>query len=148
MMAEQITQRLGLAAPVSNVTLNNNAANTGGVDMGWFKRAFFLLETGTITAGGSLNCQLQEANNANFNDATNLAGNNVAINAINTNNAQYSWEVRADQLTKRYVRLQVTETAAHNSAVTVVAFGDEAGHKPGSAKNDTSVAAQNVVSLS
>ena len=60
----------------------------------------------------------------------------------------HTFEVRADQLTpgKRYVRLQVKETAGSATIVSVVAFGDEGNHKPNNANNNTTaVVTQNVV---
>jgi hypothetical protein len=153
MMSETITQRLGIAAPVSNQTINSGGTatvTTGSVDMQKFHRAFFLVEIGTVVAGGTVTLQLIESASANLSGAQ--APQSVAstsLTGLSTSNKQYSFEIRADQLDAgyRYVGLQATETSGgggHNVAVTIVGFGDEASHKPGNANNDSSVAAQSV----
>ena len=144
MYTETITQRLALTAPINPQVVNNATKTTGGVDLSIAHRAFFLLEIGAVTAGGSINAQLQEStDNVTF---TNLAGNNVSLTGLTTANKQYSFEVRPDQLTKRYVRLSITETGAQNVNVCAAGWSDEGDHKPNSANNDASVATQNVVS--
>jgi hypothetical protein len=143
---EQLTERMGIGAGVPPQAVNNAAVTSGSVDMQKFHRAMFLLEVGTVSSGGLLNVQLVEDVNANLANATNLAGSNVSLVNLNTSNKQYTFEVRADQMSKRYIGLQVTETAGHAITLNVVGFGDEANHKPGKAANDSSVVTQNVVS--
>jgi hypothetical protein len=78
--------------------------------------------------------------------ATNLAGANSSITGI-TNasaNKQFTLEARADQMTKRYLGLKITESGSQNATVSVVCFGMDADHKPGNVFNDASVAQQNV----
>ena len=49
MYTEQLTQRLGIAAPASPQTLTGTATvNSGKVDLSVFRRALFLFETGTF----------------------------------------------------------------------------------------------------
>jgi hypothetical protein len=146
MYTEQLTQEIGIAAPVNPQTINNTNKTTGSVDLSLFKRAFFIAEVGAVTGGGSLNFQLVEDTQASLATATNLAGNNVSQNAFTTSNKQITFEVRADQITKRYVGLKVTETGAQNVVLALVGFGMDAIHKPGNANNDASVNTQNVVS--
>jgi hypothetical protein len=153
MYSETITQREGIVNGVPPQTLNNGStarASTAGVDMTKFHRAFFTLYIGTVTAG-SISAWLQESSD-NFssdvpsNDSaspfSNSSGSNLSSTANTTSNAIVTFEVRADQLTngKKFVRLQVKETAGSNVIVSVTAFGDEATHKPGSAQNGTHVA--------
>jgi hypothetical protein len=143
---ETLTQRLGIAASVPPQTVNNSNKTTGSVDMSLFHRALFVVEIGAVVGGGSVNLQLVEDTAANLGSATNLAGSNVSQTGLTTANKQYTFEVRADQLGKRYVGLKLTETGSQNVVVSVVGFGDEAAHKPGNANNDASVVTQNVVS--
>ncbi len=144
MYTEQITQRLAIGAGLDPQTVNNATVNSGSVDMQKSRRAFFILNIGTVTAGGSINAKLQESSdNSTWSD---LSGNNVSQTGLTTSNQKYTFEVRAGQLTKRYVRLQVTNTAAFNVVLGVVGFGDDGIHKPNNANNDASVATQNVVS--
>jgi hypothetical protein len=141
---EQLTQRLAITAPVNPQVVNNATKTTGGVDMQQSRRAFFVLEIGAVTGGGSINAKLQEStDNSSFTD---LSGNNVSMTALTTANKQYTFEVRAGQLTKRYVRLSLTETGSQNVNVCAVGWGDEGVHKPDNANNDASVVTQNVVS--
>jgi hypothetical protein len=148
MYSEQITQRIGLPAPIHPQSISGQTVATGGVDMSVFHRALFVLDLGAVTASPSVNATLQEANQSNFADASNLAGNNVSQTGITAASKQVTFEARADQMTKRYLRLQVTETAGGGNSVLVcvTAWGDEAGHKPGSLQNGNQMLTQNVVS--
>jgi len=148
MYTEQLTQEIGIAAPVNPQTINNTNKTTGSVDLSLFKRAFFIVEFGAMTAGCTIGLQLLEDTAANLGTATNLAGTNTSQTGL-TNakaNKQITFEVRADQITKRYVGLKVTESGSQNVTVSVSAFGMDAIHKPGNSQNDASVDTQNVVS--
>jgi hypothetical protein len=145
MYTETLTQRLGIAAAVNPQTINNQSKTTGSVDMSLFRRALFLVEIGAVTGGGSINLQLVEDTASNLASATNLGGSNTSITGLTTANKQYTLEARADQLTKRYLGLKITETGSQNVTVCVVALGDECKQKPGNANNDSSVVTQNVV---
>jgi hypothetical protein len=150
MYTEQLTQRLGIAAPVAPQVLTGTAtANSGSVDLSKFHRALFLFETGTFggtspTLSAVLQIQESADNSTWSNNAT------IPSATVTTAGSQATLEIRADQLGagKRYVRLQAACTVGGTSPtipITVVGFGDEAAHKPGSAQNDASVVSQTVV---
>jgi hypothetical protein len=150
MYTEQLTQRLGIIAPVKPQTLTTTTTvNSGSVDLSIFHRALFLFETGVF--GGtsptlSAVLQIQESP-----DGSTWSNNAIIPSAtVTTASSQATLEIRADQLGtgKRYVRLQAVCTIGGTSPtipVAVVGFGDEAAHKPGSAQNDASVVSQTVV---
>lgn len=146
MWTEQITQALGLCSEVPAQAINNQSKTAGSIDLSKFRRAFFLVSVGAVVGGGSLNFQLVEDAASNLGTATNLAGTGVSMTAFTTANKQLSFEVRADQITKRYVGLKVTETGSQNVNVCLVGFGADAVQKPGNAQNAASVNTQNVVS--
>ena len=145
MYTEQITQALALAAPIAPHTINNQTKTTGSVDMSLSRRAFFIVEVGAVTGGGSLTLQLVEDNASNLGTATNLGGSNTS-QVTTTANKQITFEVRAGQMSKRYLGLKITETGSQNVLVCAVGFGMEGIHKPDNANNDGSVQTQNVVS--
>lgn len=149
MYTEQLTQRLGITAPVSPIVLSATATkNSGSVDMAEFHRALFLFETGAFggtspTLSAVLQIQDSPDNSTWSNNAT------VPSATVTAASSQASLEIRADQLNSgaRYVRLQAACTVGGSSPtipIAIVGFGDEAGHKPGSAKNDASVVSQTV----
>jgi hypothetical protein len=150
MYTEQLTQRLGIAAPASPQTLTGTATvNSGSVDMSKFHRTLFLFETGTF--GGTsptLSAVLQIQESA---DNSTWSNNAIIPSAtVTTAGSQATQEIRADQvgLGKRYVRLQAVCTIGGTSPtipLAIVGFGDEASHKPGSAQNDASVVSQTAV---
>jgi hypothetical protein len=156
MFTETITQREAIAAGVPPQQLTSSRASTGGVDMQKSRRAFFVLYVGAVVSG-SISAWLQESSD-NFNtdvptnDAassfSNSGGTNLSLTGLQTSNRQYTFEVNQSQLTtgKRYVRLQVKETAGNATYVSVVAYGDEGQEKPNNKNNDpTTVLTQNVV---
>jgi hypothetical protein len=154
MYTEQMTQALSLPAAVNPQTLNGTAANTGNIDMQKSRRALFVLEIGAVTAGGAITASLQESAdgttwpaNGTASPFSNSGGANTQLTGLSTGNKQYTFEVRAGQLTtgKRYVRLNVLETGGQNVVVCTVGLGGEGVHKPNNANNDASVVTQNVV---
>lgn len=145
MNQETITQRQAQINGVYPQSLNNSRASTGGVDMSLFHRAFFTLYIGAVTSG-SISAWLQESadnnswtSNDTAGDFSNSGGAQVSSTGNTTSSAIITFEVRADQLTagKRYVRLQVKETAGSATIVSATAIGEEAGHKPANANNGT-----------
>lgn len=158
MYQETITQRKLLANSIPPQTLNGsgNRKFTGAVDMSLVERAFFRLVVGTVTGGASLSAWLQEsADNLTWttNDTagafSNSGGANVSLTGLTTSSKEYTFEVRADQLTAgmRYVRLEVAETLGVNAVACATAEGDDAYHKPvsNSTNNGTQISTQNVV---
>jgi hypothetical protein len=146
MFTEQLTQALGFCTEVDPQVINNTSKTAGPIDMSKFKRALFVVNVGAVTGGGSLNFQLVEDTQSSLATATNLAGNNVSQTGFTTANKLVTFEARADQMTKRYLGLKVTETGSQNVNVCVIGFGGEAIEKPGNANNAASVNTQNVVS--
>jgi hypothetical protein len=147
MYTETVTQRQAIMNGIPPQSLNNSRASTAGVDVSKSRRAFFTLYVGTVTAG-SISAWLQESSD-NFssdvpsNDAasafSNSGGTNVSITGVTTSNSVVTFEVRAGQLTtgKRYVRLQVKETAGSATNVCVVAVGEDGTHKPNNVNSGT-----------
>ena len=150
MYTEQLTQRLGITAPVAPQTLTTTTTvNSGKVDLSIFHRALFLFETGVF--GGTsptLSAVLQIQDSP---DGVTWTNNSTVPSAtVTAASKQATLEIRADQLNSgaRFVRLQAVCTVGGTSPtipVAVVGFGDEAAHKPGSAQNDVSVVSQTVV---
>ena len=152
MYTETLTQRLALMNGIAPQTLNNARLNSDGVDMQLSHKAMFILSIGANA--GSISAWLQEsADNSSWtaNDTAGAFANsgaaNVSQTGLTTANKEYTFEVRADQLTtgKRYVRLQIKEVNSQNVLVNVTAYGDEGVHKPNNANNGANVATQNVV---
>jgi hypothetical protein len=152
---DQITQRTALGNGVPPQQLNNQRAFTDGVDMSKSHRVFFVLAVGAVTAG-SISAWLQESSD-NFNTDvptndqasafSNSGGSGLSLTGLTTSNKEYTFEVRADQLTtgKRYVRLEVKETAGSATYVSVTNVGQDGSHQPNSLNNGANVATQNVV---
>src|SRR6202045_1096614 len=114
MFTEQLSQGLSVAAtPIQPQTLNNTNASTGngGVDMQKFRRVLFIVMTGSVTGGGSLSAKLQESTDGST-SWTDISG--AALTALTASNKVASLEMRADQMTKRYVRATLTETGSQN----------------------------------
>jgi len=139
MFTEQLSQGLSIAAtPIQPQTLNNTSASTGngGVDMQKFRRALFIVLTGSVTGGGSLSAKLQESTDGST-SWTDISG--AALTAITASTKAATLELRADQMTKRYVRATLTETGSQNVVCACVALGGEAVEKPGNAQDVAAV---------
>jgi hypothetical protein len=145
MFTEQLTQELSVAAtPIQPQTLNNASASTGngGIDMQKFRRALFIVQTGSVTGGGSLSAKLQESTDGST-GWSDISG--AALTAITASNKVATLEVRADQMTKRYVRATLTETGSQNVVCSCVGLGGVAVQKPGSAQDVAASVAQRLV---
>ena len=150
MYTEQLTQRLGIAAPVAPQQLTSTTTvNSGKVDLSVFRRALFFFETGAF--GGTsptLSAVLQIQDSPDGTTWTNNA--TIPSATVTAASKQATLEIRADQLNSgsRYVRLDAVCTIGGTTPtipIAIVGFGDEAAHKPGSALNDASVVSQTVV---
>lgn len=145
MYTEQLTQSLCFNSPPTHPVAKTASFNSGSVDLQLFKRALFVIDIGAVTGTSpTLDGKLQEStDNSTFTD---LAGTNVTLTQITTGNKLVTMEVRADQVTKRYVRMAFTIGGTSPSfTMAVIPLGGEAIHKPGNANNDASVTEQKVV---
>jgi hypothetical protein len=145
MYTEQLTQALAFAGTPTHAQQASASFNSNSIDLQKFRRAIFLLEIGAL--GGTsptVDAKLQESSdNATFTD---LAGTNVAMTQVTSSNKLITFEVRSDQITKRYVRVAVTLGGTSPTAyVCLIPVGGEAVEKPGNAANVAAVAQQLVV---
>jgi hypothetical protein len=152
MYTETLTQRMALANGVAPISLSNARANTDGIDMQASHKAMFVVSIGASV--GSWSAWLQEsADNSNWtaNDTAGAFANsgaaNVSLTGQTTASKEYTFEVRADQLTtgKRYVRLQLKENNVGATLIACVCWGEEGVHKPNNANNAANVSTQSVV---
>jgi hypothetical protein len=147
MYTEQMSQALSITgAPVHSASVAVGTADTGGIDMQKFRRALFVLDVGAFGASATVDMKLQEStDNSTFTD---LVGTGVAITqllAAGGNNRLATLEVRAGQITKRYVRARVTVGTAATQ-LCCIALGGEAIDKPGAAQDIAAVVQRSVVS--
>jgi hypothetical protein len=90
--------------------------------MSKFHEALFILQAGTIPAGGSVTAKLQEDSASNFPAPSDIAGKAMAPLATANSNSQVLFNLRAEKMTKRYARLLVTGSA-HANVLSCVALG-------------------------
>jgi hypothetical protein len=150
MYTEQLSQGLSLGAAVNPVSQGVGTADSGGIDMQQFRRAIFVIEVGAVGGAGTVDAKLQESNASNFGSGvTDVAGNGIvttaSITQITAGNKQATIEIRAGQLTKRYVRCRLT-IGGNAVLVSCTPIAGEANHKPGNANDDASVAQRLVCS--
>lgn len=142
MYTEQMTQALSLGTPVHPVSQGVGTADSGSLDMQKFRRAMFVVNVGSVGGAGTVDAKLQESSdNSTFTD---LSGTNVSITQITTSNKVATLEVRAGQITKRYVRCRVT-VGGNAVLIAVNALGGEAVIKPGNQNDAAAVAQRQVV---
>jgi hypothetical protein len=154
---ERLSQARAVRNGIFPQSLNNSRASTSSVDMSKFQRALFTLYVGAVTSG-SISAWLQESADDSSWTANDTAGafsgsggSGVSSTGNTTSSAILQFEVKSNDLTpgKRYVRLQVKETAGSATIVCVTAEGGEASSKPASLQDGTHLAtngSKNVVS--
>ncbi len=150
---ETVTQRTALANAGAPVTLNSTAVSSGAVDMSKNKRAWFIAVFGA-TVGGTVTLSLQESTDNVSWPADGTASPFSNSGGVGTQLAlappvaskEYTFEVRADQLTtgKLYTRLNAN-ASANNNLIALIALGEDAAQKPGNAANGTNVSTQTVL---
>lgn len=143
MYTEQLSQGVvPAAAPIHPAATAVGTADTGGIDLLKFRRAYFVLQVGGVGAGATVDAKLQEsADNVSFADISSTSLTQiVAANKIAT------LEIRAGQVSsgQRYVRCHVT-VGVGTVTLGCVPYGGEAVHKPGSDAKHASVTQQLVV---
>ncbi|HKI31914.1 MAG TPA: hypothetical protein VKA46_08595, partial [Gemmataceae bacterium] len=102
MYTETLTQRLGITAAVNPQSITSQTVTSGAVDLSKFHRALFVLEVGAVVAGGALTVTLIQSASSNLSSPTTVSGpssGNAQLTGLNTANKQYTFEVRADELT-------------------------------------------------
>ncbi len=143
MWTEQLTEALSIQGKIDPVSQGAGSVTIGtGVDMAKFRRALFILDVGAFGASATVDMKLVESNSSNLSGATDVAGTSVAITqlvAAGGNNRVATLEIRADQVTKRYVGVTVTVGTAA-TLIGVIALGGEAVQKPGKAADIAAVA--------
>ena len=134
MMTELLKEAISLPAlsggllPISV----NGQTNSGTIDMKLFNRAVFIASLGLGVATGNIN--LQQTNNSNGATATNISGCAYAYVA---NSGVVRQEVRSDQLTARYVKMNIVTDGA--ILVSIVGEGHVCRYDPANAYDSTSV---------
>jgi hypothetical protein len=140
---EQMTQGLSINSVTNYQAVNNTSLNTAVVDMQKFQRVMFLGAVPSLGAAGTLDGRLQSNAKSDFSGTVNnIASTNLTQITTSTtpgNNAVFTLEVRADQLTAgdRYVRLQLTGGGNSINVGPIIGLGGEAEFKPAS-QNDVS----------
>jgi hypothetical protein len=127
MMTEKLAERDAIAGTGIVPASTNGAAYTGTVDMSKYNRVQFIGLCGTLGGSGTVDAGLYQSNNSNGATNTSVAGTNIA--QITVNNSTFRIEVRADQLTARYVLCKVT-VGTLASIVGMVPLGTEARYHP------------------
>src|SRR5437016_5321465 len=95
---EQLTQGLTILGAINPQTLNGGgtaSANCTDIDMSKVRRLLVILQTGSVTGGGSLTAKLQEATSAGgtYQDLA-----SATISAMTSSNKVKTLEIRDDQL--------------------------------------------------
>jgi hypothetical protein len=146
MYTEQLSQSLSIAAaPIDPQSVAPGTIDTGGIDMSKFRRARFILHVGAFGTNATVDMKLQESNASDFSSGvTDVAGAAITpLAAGGGNNRLASIEVRAGQLSKRYVRARVTVGTAA-TILQCLPLGSEAVHEPANV-NDVAAVAQRLV---
>lgn len=105
------------ASGVESVNLNS----VQSLDMSKYNRAIGIFMLGTKGAAATWNCRLQESTDGStFTNITGPNGTNPAlVTTLQIANQCATVEIRADQLTKRYIRIQMSD--ANGTAASVIA---------------------------
>lgn len=136
MFTEQLKERDSIAGTPIHPASLNGAQNSGTVDMSKFNRVQFMGGVGTLGTNATIDARLEESDNSNGASGVNITG--ASITQINAANKHFTIEVRADQLSKRYVRCVVTVGVAA-SVITCYPIGTAARNKPATSNDDASV---------
>lgn len=145
MFTETLKERDALAAAPASKVAGTGAVNTGLVDMSLYHRVEFLVSLLSLAGDAQLDAKLQQGNESDGSDMADITGAAITqydpAGTATIVNKNFTIEIRADQLTKRYVRGVLTITTS-NSTAAMIPLGTEARHKPVS---DNASAIQRVV---
>lgn len=146
-MTEALYEDHPVIAFIPLVATNNGTQFSQTIDMSRFNRAQFIMQLGAVQAGGLATMNLQQTNNANGATNVNLLGSGVGgTNAVavgTSANQICRIEVRADQMTRRYLQCVVV-TSVNVINYGVIGMPSEARNHPAGGNNAVDLA-NNVV---
>lgn len=147
-----MSQGLAVADQIPPQSINNTSVNSTGLLMSKVKRAFYLVQAGSLGSAGTLTGVLQSCALSNFASGVHNVSTSNLTTAF-TNNTVSTIEVRSDQIQAQNpgdiaVRLNLT---GGGNAITVgaIGLGGESIQKPASLQanlNNTVLLQQVVVS--
>lgn len=141
MFTQQLKERDSLAAAPATKVAGTGAVNTGLVDMSRFHRVQFLVCLASLAGDATLDAKLQQGDQSDGSDMADISGAaltqyNPAGTATITDKT-FTLEVRADQLTKRYVRGVMT-IGTSNSTAAIIPLATHCRYGPASGFDHTS----------
>lgn len=136
MFTQQLKEALSIQNSIQGSNIQGTQVTTP-INMQKFHRAMFVVSVGVVGASGTVDAWLEESDYANASGASNLA-TTVKITQIATSNQIASLEIRANQMSKQYLRCK-TVTGVANSIVSVLGLGAEGHYNPVYGNDDASV---------
>lgn len=147
MSTQQLKERDSLAAAPASKVAGTGAVNTGAVDMSKFHRVQFLVCLASLAGDATLDVKLQESADSDFTTPIDITGAAITqydpAGTATITNKTFTLEVRADQLTQRYVRGVLT-IGTSNSTATIIPLATHCRFGPASSFDDAT-AIQRVV---
>lgn len=140
MMTELIKERQSINQ-VTAIASVNGSTNSGVLDMQLFNRAQWIVGIGSAGTG---NCYLKQSANVNLVGGTNLQMSPQNAAAL-TANTFVTLEVRADELTARYLYVQIVTDLASN--IVAIGEGFDRRYDPANAADSASVLTRLVCNL-
>jgi len=144
-MAQYLTQRDGIVARIPPTTAGTGDSTSDAINMAFLEAIEFILQTGTIVAGGTVDMRIEEGTDATtFNTSTPLT--TITQLTDTDDDKEVKLEVRGIALSQGYswLRAIVTRTTS-NSNVSMVAIGSKADYGPASDYDLASVKETKVV---
>lgn len=114
MFTEQLKESVSIAATLLSGNGTSQAAGTyvtGAIDMSKFARAMFIVGVSTLGGSATITSKLQESANSDGSSPSDFA-TAVTGTTLSAANTLTTLEVRADQMTKRYLLCSVTIVTA------------------------------------
>jgi len=125
---ERLTESIGLPANPAHAATRSASFNTNSVNLRQFRRALWIIDVGTISAG-TLDAKVQESpDSSSWFDLVPA----VAITQITAGSVTVTVEVRSDQLTsgRRFVRLALTLGGGPSMVMAVITLAAEPDQRP------------------
>lgn len=124
MFTELFKESIIIAAAPAYAASGNANLETGAVDMSRFNRVAFILHVGTIGDASNVNMYLQESDESDGANGTNIT-DAVLTSALNAANTEATIELQASQLTKRYVKAVADPGGANASIFGIIPLAFE-----------------------
>lgn len=128
MYSHNVTRALGADVAVDAAAEGQSLVTGNTIDAAGYESVAFLIQLGTISAGGTVEIKVQAGDQSNGSDMADVPG--AVVELTDADAGKGVWSAELHRPTKRYVRAVITRGTANSAVAGGFAVLGRAGHTP------------------